>query len=348
MKDVSLRDLLGHYINHTTPSVDNFSCTTDDVSAALRGEINELIGDYNKYRRNKLDVFEILQEAYDDFLPKHVLQVMGAFAEVRNFRHGQKIQFKVKKGRARAKRFVTKASLSGIYETFRLDKDVIDMNTEAAGGAAYIDFERYLTGDEDLGESMTVLLEGFDDYIYTKIQAALISAISSLPAANKVVVSGWTASYMVKLINTVKAYADTAVIFATPQFIAAMGADVIAAPTTSGTPVVSPVDVESIRTTGLVPMFRGCAIIPLPNSYTDETNTALAINPAYAYVFPAGGEKVVKVGFEGDLIIKDRENRDNSMEIQAYKKIGVVIVSYNNWCMYHNLALDSYSVDADA
>lgn len=344
----TLKELVQHYTHGTTPVADNFSCTREELSVTLRDEINELVGDYNKYRRNKLDVFEILQEAYDERLPKRVLSIMGGFAEVRTYKKGQKVQFKVKKGRSRAKKFVTKAALSGVYETFRLDTDTFTMETFAIGGGAYIDFERYLRGEEDLAESMEVLLEGFDDYIYKAIESALINATSSLPAANMVSASGWVPSYMVKLLNTARAYGDGAIIYATPQFIAEMGADILIAPTTSGTPVVAGADVEAIHNTGLIKIFRGAPVVELPNSYLDDDNTSLAINPAYAYVFPTGGEKPVKVGMEGDLIIKDRENRDNSMEIQAYKSLGVAIVSYNNWCMYHNLGLDSYDTDADA
>ena len=37
------------------------------------------------------------------------------------------------------------------------------------------------------------------------------------------------------------------------------------------------------------------------------------------------------VAFEGQTIVKEWENRDNSMELQAYKKMGTAIVTGNNW-----------------
>ena len=40
-----------------------------------------------------------------------------------------------------------------------------------------------------------------------------------------------------------------------------------------------------------------------------------------------------------DKMFKDWENRDNSMEIQAYKKVGIAIMSYHNWAVYRNTSI---------
>ena len=42
----------------------------------------------------------------------------------------------------------------------------------------------------------------------------------------------------------------------------------------------------------------------------------------------------VKIALEGATQVDDFKNRDRSMEIQAYKKFGVAIVTYNDWCMF--------------
>ena len=44
----------------------------EDIKATLRDEIHSIANDYNSYRRNKLDLFEIMQEAYTEILPKSV------------------------------------------------------------------------------------------------------------------------------------------------------------------------------------------------------------------------------------------------------------------------------------
>ena len=37
---------------------------------------------------------------------------------------------------------------------------------------------------------------------------------------------------------------------------------------------------------------------------------------------------------EGGMIVRDWDNRDNSMEIQAYTKIGTAVLTGNNWGYY--------------
>jgi hypothetical protein len=72
-------------------------------------------------------------------------------------------------------------------------------------------------------------------------------------------------------------------------------------------------------------------VVELPVSYEDETNTTEVFGGKYAFVLPSSNYKIMMVAFEGNTIVKDWENRDNSMEIQAYKKMGTAIVTGNNW-----------------
>lgn len=331
-----IKDLALHAVRGTVPV--DFSTSKEEVNEVLREELNALAKDYNTYRRNKYDIFEIIQEAMDDAVPKKVIETMGRFAEIRQFANGVKPSFKVRKGRARARRFVTRAAASGVYRAFRLDSDTVDVDTYALGTAAYIDFERFLSGEEDMGEMAQIITESILDAVYEDIQKALRATINeaSRPAANKMTDSSFDADKFAKLCATVRAYGDGAVIFATPEFIAEMGPLAISA---NITPNVSVNDIEDIRTKGYIGIFRGCPIVQLPQSYTDETNTHTVVDPQIAYVFPTGGEKIVKVAFEGNTIVKDWENRDNSMEIQAYKKVGVAILSYNDWGIYRNTGI---------
>lgn len=342
MKDLNaLKELAIHAVNGTTPApTAEFSYTSEDVENTLREELNELCKDYNSYRRNKYDVFEIMQEAADDYLPNRVIQAMGAFAEIRQFADGQKVEFTVKKGKLRGKKFVTKVSPSGVYESFRLDKKVIDVDTVAIGGATTIDFNRYLCGDEDMAENMAILYEGIEDNIYKMVQDALIATITSSTSAaqtaNYVIANTFDATKMASLISTVKAYGTGAVIYATHEFIAAMGPDVLV---TGGTPNVARQDIDDIHNTGLIKTFRGAPVIEIPQSFEDETNTSKVINPQYAYVFPTGGEKVVKVALEGNTQVDEFKNRDRSWELEAYKKVGVAILHTNQYAVYRNTSL---------
>ena len=349
MADIkAIKDLVVCAFLGTSPDPTKFSNT--DVKESLRNEIHSLANDFNSYRRNKLDLFEIMQEAYDEILPKYVEDFMGTFAEIKTVENGKRAQFVVKRGRQRAKQFITQVGLSGVYESFRLDKDTFEVGGHAIGGAAYIDFERYICGDEDISESTEILLEGLQEAIMGEIQKALIKAANAedRPRKNYYIGAGFDADEMANLCAVARAYGGGATIFATPEFVAAMGPDAIGMPIFNGTPgyagatpKYSPKDIEDIANTGYITSFRGTPIIQMPQSYTDETNTVTQINPGFAYIFPTGGEKIVKIVLEGPTRIDEFKARDRSFEIEAYKKVGVAILTHHNWCIYENTSLST-------
>lgn len=349
MADIkAIKDLVVCAFLGTSPDPTKFSNT--DVKESLRNEIHSLANDFNSYRRNKLDLFEIMQEAYDEILPKYVEDFMGTFAEIKTVENGKRAQFVVKRGRQRAKQFITQVGLSGVYESFRLDKDTFEVGGHAIGGAAYIDFERYICGDEDISESTEILLEGLQAAIMGEIQKALIKAANAedRPRKNYYIGAGFDADEMANLCAVARSYGGGATIFATPEFVAAMGPDAIGMPVFNGTPgyagatpVYSPKDINDIANTGYITTFRGNPIVQIPQSYTDETNEVTQINPGFAYIFPTGGEKIVKVVFEGPTQVDDWQHRDRSFEIEAYKKVGVAILTNHNWCIYENTDLST-------
>jgi hypothetical protein len=84
----------------------------------------------------------------------------------------------------------------------------------------------------------------------------------------------------------------------------------------------------------------------MPQSFTDESNTKLAMNPSFAYVIPSGKEKLMKLVFEGNSYFREWDDHegDNSITIQAYAKLGLAMVSAPNyWGIYYNSALDEGS-----
>lgn len=354
----AIRDLYIHAFKGTSPDISRFS--VKDVKETLKEELRALAPDLNTYRRNKLDIFQIIQEAYDEVLPAYVGNFIGQFAEIKTVPNGQKASFIVKRGRRRAKTFITEVGLSGVYEAFRLDVDTFEVSAKAYGGAAYIDFERYLTGDEDLTEPMNLLLEGLEEAIYKELVKALIATVmnSNMPANNIATTSSFDPEAMMQLCTIAKSYGGgNAVIFATPEFVQKMGPDAIGMPVYGpyalaatpapgsapgyATPVYSPRDIADIAATGYITMFRGTPIVQLPQSFVDENNDTYQVPPSFAYIFPAGNQKIIKVVFEGQTQVDDWKHRDRSMEIEVYKKFGVAILSTNDWCAYRNLELET-------
>jgi len=346
MTIAELKEIALHAAKGTVPAC--YSNGEVDVNAAFVDGLKELAGSVNQFMKNRYDIYDIIVETVDKVMPKKVISALSMFAEVQTVPQGQKAIFKQRVGKARAKKFLTQVGLSGVYETFRLDSTTFELAAHAVGGGATVDFERMLDGAESLAEVMDIITEGLTDAVFVEVQRALRAALSAIdrPSANMVTSSTFEGDKMAKLMSVVRAYGNNVVIFAPPEFVAAMGADAIVPITAYGSPaaagiqgVYSPDDIEAIHKTGYINIFRGAPIVQIPQSFIDETNTKTWIDPQLAYILPTGNEKIVKVVLEGATQIRDFTNRDNSLEVYAYKKMGCAILTHYNWGIYQNTGI---------
>lgn len=316
-----------------------FATENYDYESALRDELRKIAGTRRQFERNKYDVFDLLSEAMDEVLPQKVISTVGMFAETRQVPQGTRLEFTITRGKQRGRQFVTRATESGYYETFRLDRDRIDLTPKAIGAAGIIDFERYLDGAENIADIYEVITDGIVDEIFRMIQECLLASWNATgrPAANKVAATNFDAVAMVKLCNTVAAY-GAPVIYCSPQFAAEMVNAIVYNTETK----ISDTDMQEVRDRGYIGKFRGNPVVVLPQSFDDETNSKLTMNPSFAYVIPSGKEKLIKVGMEGESFFKEYDNRDNSTVLQAYKKVGVAMVGTPNyWGIYYNSGIDA-------
>ena len=331
-----LKELALHSVRGTAP--ETYELGT--VDEALRGEIAKLCGSVNNFMRNRYDIYDIIITVADEVVPAKTYDVLGMFAEIKSVPQGQKALFRVNGlGRNRAKKFLTQVGLSGLYETFRLDSSTFELGGKAIGGAASIDFERFLDGADNMADLMDIITEGLTDAVFGEVQKALVAAFNVMPDTNKSTNSTFIPKEMLRIVNVVKAYGGNAVIFATPEFVGEMGPDAIAPNTYHDD------DIDAIHKTGRIKIFRGTPIVEIPQSFVDENNVQTWINPQNAYILPTGKEKVVKIVFEGNTQVWDLKNPDNSMEIHTYKKIGTAIMTYHNWGIYQNTGIANNSYD---
>ena len=329
-----------------------FAAENYDYEAALHDELAKLMTkdgrhfDRHVFNRNKEDVFELLEENLQEVLPQNVKSALDMFVEVKHYAQGQRPEFRVTRGKIRGKQFVTRATESGNYETFRLDRDRFDLYIQAIGGAGYVDFERYLDGLESMTDIYEVIQEGIVDRLFEMVQGCLLNSWNAAgrPARNKVATNQFNPTAMKKLCNTVAPYGSP-IIYCTPEFAAEM---VNALVYNASNIKLSDVDMQEVRDRGYIGKFYGTPVVVMPQSWTDETNTKLQFNPAFAYVLPAGKEKIIKMAFEGSPFFMERGSEyhvgDNSFELQGYVKVGVgLFTTPNYWGIYYNAALSQGS-----
>lgn len=327
-----------------------FAAENYDYEKALHDELAKLFcgedGRFNRYKfeRNKIDLFELLSENLEEVLPQSILSALDMFTEVLRVPQGVRPEFRVTRGKQRGKQFVTRATESGNYETFRLDRDRFDVYIQTIGGAGIVDFERYLDGVESITDIYEIINDGMVDRIFEMVQEALLATwnLAGRPSRNKVVASSFDPAAMVKLCNTVAAYGSP-VIYCTPEFAAEMTNAIVYAEGDKYGVKISDQDMLEVRERGYIGKFRGYPVVVMPQSFTDETNSKTVMNPSFAYVIPAGREKLIKLVFEGSPYFREWDDHegDNSITLQAYMKVGVAMVtSPNFWGIYYNSGID--------
>jgi len=306
------------------------------LNETLRKELNELAGTYAQYRENKNLIFSMIEQTLDEILPKKVEQQYSEFAEVKTFAQGDKPVFRRPlQTRGRAKQFITRVGLAGIYEVFKLglgpEHESFEVRTSAIGGAAQIGFEEFLDGRVDFAELTKIIMEGMDELIYKEMGEALKASINQLPPANRVAAAGFDEGAMDRLIMVASAY-GTPTIYCTHEFAVRM------------IPQEAWRYTEAMKTelwkNGRLADYKGTRVVILEQGFTDETNTRKVIDPGYAWIIPTGADgKPVKVAFEGNTIVDEYTGYDRSREMQVYKKVGVVCILANNICAYCDTSL---------
>ena len=317
-------------------SFEGKNLTYEAMNETLRKELNELAGTYSLFRENKNLIYSMIEETLDEILPKKIMQRYDQYAEVKTFAQGDKPVFRrpLNNTRQRAKQFITRVGLAGIYAVFKLgpsESESFEVRTSVIGGAAQIGFEEFLDGRVDFAEVTKIVMEGMDELIAKEVAAALKASVNQLPPANRVACAGFDEAAMDRLIMIAAAY-GTPTIYCTYEFAVRM------------IPQEAWRYTEAMKTelwnTGRLAQYKGTKVVILEQSFDDETNTRKVIDPGYAWVIPTGADgKPVKIAFEGGTIVDDYVGYDRSREIQVYKKVGVVCMLANNVCAYVDTSL---------
>lgn len=284
------------------------------------------------HKENPRQAYALMEEVINDVLPKKVLEQYGQFAEIKTFAQGDKpvfVQRITESSRRRAKQFITKVGLAGVYEVFKLDGKSYEVETSAFGGAANIPYEEYLDGRVQMSDVLDVVLNTLDEKIYLEIEKALIASVNTLQAANKYSGTSFVEAEMDKLLAVADSYGQ-ATIYCTFEFAATM------------LPAEGWVSDEMRNTrwnNGYLGNYKGHRVVVLQQSYEDETNETKVIDPSYAWIIPGGAEKPVKVAFEGTAHMREVQNEDWSTTTHIYQKVGVGALITNDICVYQNTSL---------
>ena len=273
--------------------------------------------------------FALIEEAIDTILPKKLEQVLGEFAEVRQFARDAEVVFNIEKiGKNRAKLTIAKGARGGIYRVAKLDKKWFSPSTSVETVAVYVTLEEIILGTMSLSELYNNVLEGFEEKIYKEVFNALAAGQSAAGTGYNAITTNTTKATLGSAIDSVlpvvKAY-GIPTIFGSYAALSNIYNPLAAS---SGYPNVE--DSSDIRRYGFVQVYKGVRCVELPNYLVG--NDDWFYDDDKVFVVPSG-VKPVKVALKGDLTLIRNTQAVGSEKWEAHKIVGVGVAMANNYAV---------------
>lgn len=315
-------------------SVAEFSVT--DVNEQALVEIYSKIGitkdtTLGKVSARQAEIFELITETIDEILPKDITNIMGAFAEVKQFARNAEIQFLIKgMGKKRARLTIQKGARGGIYRAARIDNRFLGIDVETWTVSMFVTLEDILLGTVTLGDLYQNILQGFEEKTYEAIVAALRTAKTLAPESHVFSAAGLNQDYLDQAIRIASAYGDNIVVIGFKSMLSKLTnvSDV-----SGSNPNVSVDDVNDIRATGRVRLYKGTPILELPN-YISSDGAAAAWTFKESDLFVLSGDtKPVKVAIKGQMDLQEYTQPTGSKVWNAHKLMGVGLLLADNVCI---------------
>ena len=273
--------------------------------------------------------FALIEEAIDTILPKKLEQVLGEFAEVRQFARDAEVVFNIEKiGKNRAKLTIAKGARGGVYRVPKLDKKWFSPSTSVETVAVYVTLEEIILGTMSLSELYNNVLEGFEEKIYKEVFNALAAGQSAAGTGYNAITTNTTKATLGSAIDSVlpvvKAY-GIPTIFGSYAALSNIYNPLAAS---SGYPNVE--DSSDIRRYGFVQVYKGVRCVELPNYLVGSSDWFY--DDDKVFVVPSG-VKPVKVALKGDLTLIRNTQAVGSEKWEAHKIVGVGVAMANNYAV---------------
>lgn len=306
-----------------TSSVAKYSA--EERLEGSRNLLNELIKD-GGYKKQSVreQIFEIITESLDIISPRLLEDSVGRWAEVKQFKHGQKVEFTVKSGKVEAFFAVE----GGDVKRGRIYDQRFTVSTRYIQIEVYEEVSRLLTGDVDFNELIDAAIEAFDAKYYEMINTAFVAAYNTMPDTNKISTDDTIVeAEFDRLIQIVGSYGKP-IILGTGLGLAKLPQQLADQAN------------ADIYNNGYVGKYKGVDVIKLDNAVTDETNTEFQMDDSLIYIIPEGKDKIVKVALEGETLIKTDTGADWTENYRLGRRVGTAVVQTHHFgvCKVTSLA----------
>lgn len=295
------------------------------IREACGGEFN-----YKNFRRNKIAVFEILEDVLTLPMGREITQLLNGCVDVEDAALGDTKIFKV----PNRDRFKVAKIASGHKDLRRQhigqDKQV-PIETEWYGVKIYEEFEQLLAGRISFAELITKVREDFERHISLTVTKAVMSSYTALTSGKFYVEGALSTENLSQLVSRVEAKTNMkCAIYGTKTALSKIA--------NKQMPNASDSMKDEYGKMGYIGNFEGTQLIELPQSLDANDDFELADDTLF--VLPIG-LKTIKVLFEGEANISETpegERNDLQAEYTFMRKLGIAVCISN----YHGV----YKVNA--
>lgn len=304
-------------------SVAKFS--REEANEAIKKALEEACGgewNFKNFRRNKLDVYEVLEEVLSIGLGEILVDQFNGFAETHDTNLGDTYEFVVEDNS-----LFRVASIADGNTDIRRQKvfgKKVTVATEKLAIKVYSDLDLFMSGRIDWSKMVNRVMDSYAHEVGVRIYNAIYGSYSKLTAPYAF--SGtFSEDKLAEMIAHVEAKTgQKAVVFGTKKALGKIASANI-----------SDKMKDELNVLGHYGVFQGTELMELPQAHIAGTDT-FAVADDFLLIIP-NGEKIVKIILEGDAYIYETAEgvrNDEQKEFFFGRKVGVGVLVANNYAMY--------------
>ena len=273
--------------------------------------------------RDFLDNFDaVIAQVINPILPMVAnFDMIRFLADVRQIGYGDTARFIIRSNELYKVNEIAEGVNRGVLQP--IHNDEVTVNPRPIEIAAEIEWYHMAAGVMDFGDWGLRVARSFEHYIFLKVVGALTSGITKLGAAYSA--TGFSNQNWTNLAQRVSAANGNSEVFAIGS-LAALGN---AIPTQAGLQYGLG---EKIAEQGFLDKYLGTRLIVLDQALkfnTVNTTAEFALPNDMIYFLPVYGDKPVKLVYEGDNILVERDAHqtpDKTYRVRIQERVGVAAI----------------------
>lgn len=300
-------------------------------SDAIREAMIETFGtaklDYKAFRRNGAAFFEFIEEVITPATHKKLEETFNRFAEVRSIPYGDQNKFLVPNTELFPAATIAEGSANIRRKRLEGSEFTVEISSVAIG--IYEELVRFLAGRVDWPTYIQKLVDSFERDIAERISSALYGSFDKLGEVYKASVASDAADMKEKVLDIaahVEAEHGSVVLVGTKAALRNLNPE-----------YYSDGQAGARNQQGYFATVDGYDVIAMPQFHKSNTDE-FAIDDKTILILPQPDEKIVKVVFEGEALVRETNGgetyrEDMQVRFDVIQRVGVLIINPRKYGM---------------